>query len=259
MLHNVILPSIALISGLFSLYIDPQKDKAKAWMIVSIMLISAVATGVSGTLDDRKSDAAATDSKLQIASLTEISLNQSRKLGDVQNDVGTVKTGILVLLKERGLSIAEGITAEKIQRSDQAEAARAPLVTQQLAANKARTQPPVVQYFAKDFDGDVVRQALKAGGFQFIPGNPKNTLPTNAVWVGDKVTLDNIKFVALTLVRAGVQLRSIREFRESGGRKANLIEIGADPAFVDAPVLSVEQIQSMTQLPPRDRTLNPIY
>jgi len=255
-LHNVILPLIGLIGGLLSLYIDPQKDKAKAWMVIFVMLISAGATGFSGTLDDQKSDASAKEAKQQISSLTEISLNQARRLGDVQSDVGTVKSGILVLLKERGLSITEGITAEQIQRSDQAEAARAPLVPQQLAANQALARPPVVQYFPKDFDGDVVQQALKAGGFEFIPGNSKNKLATNAIWVGDSVTLDNIKFVALTLVRAGVQLRSIRRFHDGGGKKANRIEIGADPELASTPVLSVEQIQSLTKLPPRD--VNPV-
>jgi hypothetical protein len=257
-LHNVILPLIGLISGLLSLYIDPEKDKAKAWMITCVMLISAAATGISGTLDDRRSDANAVEAKQQINSLTEISLNQSRKLGDVQSAVGTVKSGIQALLKARGLPM-EGITEMKIQRSDQAEEARAPLVTQQLAANNARSRPPVVQYFPKDFDGKVVEQALKAGGFEFIPGRSRNALATNAMWVGDAVTLDNIKFVALTLVRAGVQLRSIRRFREGGGKKANLIEIGADPAFVNEPVLSVEQILNLMQLPPRDASPAPSY
>jgi hypothetical protein len=254
MLHNVVLPLVSLLSGLISLYIDPKEDRAKAWMIVAVLLISAVFTGVSGSLDDHAAEKNATEAKDQIGQLTEISLNQSRQLGKVQSVVGSVQTGVLALLRERGLSseAIERITPEQIQQSDLADTARTQVLPAQLASATAKGL--VVQYYPKDFDGEVVRQALSAGGFKFKAGKSKNSLATNAMWVGDSVSVDNIKFVALTLIRAGVQLRSIRRFKDGGGEKSNLIEVGADPATTEEPVVTVERIQGLTQLPPRDVT-----
>jgi hypothetical protein len=246
MLHNVFLPLISLLSGIISLKIDPKEDKAKAWMVTAVLVISAVATGVSGTLDDNKQQKESAAAKEQISQLIDTDHNLSK-------DVGTVKTGVFTLLAKWGYS---NTTIEKVQQSEKADDARAQALPAQLTVNTRRkaAEKLTVEYFPKDFDGTAVKQALQEGGFEFKPGKPKNNLPTNSMWVGDSVSVDNIKFVALTLVRAGVQLRSIRRFRNGSKEKANLIEIGADPAMAEASVLAVEQIQSLTELPPRDLT-----
>ena len=248
MLHNVFLPLISLLSGIISLKIDPKEDKAKAWMVTAVLVVSAVATGVSGTLDDSKQQKESAAAKQQISQLIDTDHNLSQ-------DVGTVKAGVFSLLAKWGYS---STTIEQIQQSEKADNARAQVLPAQLSVNNKRkvAEKLTVEYFPKDFDGAVVKQALQEGGFEFKPGKPKNNLPTNSMWVGDSVSVDNIKFVALTLVRAGVQLRSIRRFRDGSKQKAYRIEIGADPAMADAPVLTVEQIQSLTELPPRDLTPN---
>src|SRR5262249_29047478 len=149
----------------------------------------------------------------------------------------TVKTGVSTLLAKWGYSTS---TIERVQESAKANDARSQVLASQRTVNGARNlnEKLTVEYFPKDVDGDVLRQALSEGGFNFKAGVAKNNLSTNSMWVGDSVTVDNIKFVALTLVRAGVQLRSIRRFRNGAGAKANLIEIGADAAMQNQPVLS---------------------
>jgi len=99
-----------------------------------------------------------------------------------------------------------------------------------------------------------VTKALNEGGLNFEKevGNVA-TIPTNAMWVGDSVNLADLKFVALTLVRAGVQLRAIRHFCDGGqpgGKKSNYIEIGADKN-IHYPPLTVDQIQALANIPSR--------
>jgi len=73
-------------------------------------------------------------------------------------------------------------------------------------------------------------------------------LPTNVIRVGDSVSLDDAKFVALTLLRAGLDLKSIRRFQEGGGTKANLIEVGTDHSLLNSPSLSVSDVQNLEVL-----------
>ena len=52
--------------------------------------------------------------------------------------------------------------------------------------------------------------------------------PTNSIWVGDAVAVDEAKAIALTLVRAGAGIKAVRRFRSAGGAKSRLVQIGAD-------------------------------
>jgi hypothetical protein len=102
----------------------------------------------------------------------------------------------------------------------------------------------------------VVINALKEGGFKIESrvGNPANAnLATNAIWVGDSVSLEQAKFVTLTLVRAGVGIVSLRRgFKINDQAKKALIEVGTDRSLVGAPPLTVEQINALTAIPPQN-------
>lgn len=133
-----------------------------------------------------------------------------------------------------------------------------------LVADKTRTElaarAPVasrrdvtIQYFPKDVDGDVVERSLRALGFELRRGSTQvPDVPTNALWFGSGVSLDDVKLAALTLMRAGVQLRAVRLFRSPGGAHEHLIQIGADRAVTGRPVLTVEQVASATGFPRSD-------
>ena len=83
-------------------------------------------------------------------------------------------------------------------------------------------------------------------------GNPANqALPTNAIWVGDNVTLDQAKFVALTLIRAGVEIKALRRLRNGQGDRATVIEVGSDASLQSAPPLTAEDVSKLNQLPQR--------
>lgn len=77
-------------------------------------------------------------------------------------------------------------------------------------------------------------------------------LPTNRIWVGDSIFLEDAKFVALTLTRAGVGIAAISRFCDGSGEKANWIEIGTDHKLINSRPLTVEDIQNQPQIAPRD-------
>ena len=246
LLHNIVLPLISFLSGIISLYIDPKTDKAKSWIVIAVLVISAGATSLSGEMDDRDKEKAAEEAKSQIVKLTDISQNLARDVGDVKAGVSRVVASLTVW--------GASDTVVRIQQAVLANQEREKVLPVEASAN-AQKQAPLIEYFPKNVDGETVTKALKEGGFGFTRIGAKNDLATNAVWVGDSVTVKDIQFVALTLIRAGVQLRAIRRFRENGATsKAHLVEIGSDPAILDMPVLTVADVLNMKDVPPRDNS-----
>jgi hypothetical protein len=105
----------------------------------------------------------------------------------------------------------------------------------------------VVRYYPKDVERDlndgVVLPKLRSYGFQLEHAEPRYpSTPTNSVWFGSDVQLNDVRLVALTLVAAGVELKAVREFREPTGQKKRMIEIGADAALVTGPAVTASAI-----------------
>jgi cell division protein FtsB len=108
-----------------------------------------------------------------------------------------------------------------------------------------------IEYFPKEFKTEVniriVVPSLQKFGFQVEKKSPKvDWLPTNSVWFGTNVKIEDVKLVAYTLISAGVQIKNIRPFISSRGRKASLIQIGAVDYVKTWPVLRVEEIREKT-------------
>ena len=168
---------------------------------------------------------------------------------------------------EKARKVAEARTNELLTQFgwDSEKRSRASVdqysVQQSLTANQelqqaARLAPResrkavTVQYFPKNVDENKVESALTELGFTLdkkrapVPG-----IPTNAIWYGTPVSIEDVKLVALTLIRAGVQIRAIRPFADySPRRNAALIQVGADVAVVNDPPLSVEGIRDVSRL-----------
>jgi len=72
----------------------------------------------------------------------------------------------------------------------------------------------IVQYYPKSKDKYKVVAALEEFGFEV---NTKNSNPkllnqkTNSIWFGKSVPIENVKLVAFTLIRAGVEIKFIRQ------------------------------------------------
>lgn len=92
----------------------------------------------------------------------------------------------------------------------------------------------VINYYFKTVDDQKIKDSLKSLGFNFAQKNAAlkmQTTKTNAIWYGSKVSINDGKLVALTLIRAGVELKAIRPFKANAidtHYKENVIEIGGD-------------------------------
>lgn len=102
-----------------------------------------------------------------------------------------------------------------------------------------------IRYFPKGADQDKIISALKEQGFNpiIIPARENmQGVPTNAIWYGNNANLDDVKLVAMYLIRAGIALKSIKPFEKPDGPKRNAIEIGAGKKYVDDKPYTIENV-----------------
>lgn len=113
-------------------------------------------------------------------------------------------------------------------------------------AQQSRRRTITLQYYEKKLDDEVnmrvVLSALADAGFMLQRKQAQvPDTPTNAIFVGPDVERDDIKLVALTLIGAGIKLRTIQPLLSAVSRP-KLIQIGADRAYRDAPPLTAKHV-----------------
>jgi hypothetical protein len=230
-----ILSGLQLLSGLVGIFIDPANKKWR-WIFITLLLLIFGATMVSDVRDaalqqqendKQEQEKKRTDRKLD--SLLEQNSHLTAMIAQAIGYYGTTKSTV---------------TVSEIQRSVDADVR---LRTLQRSAVPVRSAIRV-EYFIKDVDRDIISSVLRKLGFQVQIMPPVNEYPTNHIWVGNNVTLQETKRLAFTLIRAGVELRAIGRFHDGGGARANLIQVGADPAIRTQPVLTVAQIEALQHL-----------
>lgn len=102
-----------------------------------------------------------------------------------------------------------------------------------------------IEVFSKDIDAEKVDQALRDLGYPVTrPRAIVKDTPTNALWFGSAVPLEDVQVVALALMRAGITLRAIRPIQDELVAKKDLplIQVGADTGVVDRPPWTVERL-----------------
>lgn len=110
-----------------------------------------------------------------------------------------------------------------------------------------------VYYYNKTIDEKRVAVELEALGYTFKVKPASKYMSrkeTNAIWFGKGVNINDVKIVALALVRAGIPIKGIRPYEKSildSNYKKYSIEVGASVDLEIKPLLTVEQIQSSSQ------------
>lgn len=138
------------------------------------------------------------------------------------------------------------ISRKDVDHSLQASAARRQIAARADAAARGRIE---VQIFSRSVDRVVVAEALRELGFKVTHKESNPDIPseyqTNAIFCGPKVPFEDVKLVALTLLRAGVQLEAIELFQSPHGRDY-VIQIGSLYPHQRATPFSVTEINNMT-------------
>ncbi len=107
-----------------------------------------------------------------------------------------------------------------------------------------------IRYYPKLADQDRALLSLKDIGFKLVLFSPTEYMahtPTNSIWFGPKVKIENVEIVALFLLRAGINIKAIRPFAISSEIKDNLIEVGADIDVVNLPAYNLQRIKAENQ------------
>jgi hypothetical protein len=236
-----------------SLYVDPQSEPRKKRSLILVLILSACAT-VATSVHDQDTHRVETDTLRDDLSTTKalvkatkestdgISSQVTEMFADLRGTFGYAEPAV----GSRDLTVQQVALLQKSVNANKA------LQTQPILSSFGAGPKPTVRYFAKDVDPKVVQQELTKQGFRVDIRPPFNTNPSNVIWIGDAVTAEEARTVALILVRAGVQLNAILKFKQGGGSKAKLIEVGAHEAYRTGQFLSVEQIQIMSDFP-RDK------
>lgn len=254
----VVLPALTFLGGILGLQSDPNSERRKKLMIVLVLALSAMGSVVASLYQQQSDDAA---KKYLQDNLTAI----QGKTDDIKTllvNVITTNGFSPTFVQEKKQSGFAPADLQLVQQSLTAEGAVSALGSVVSAENQQ--QQTTVTYYAKDVDpknvdGRVLIDSLKQYGFnvqEVTSGERNPELRTNAVWVGHNVAekTEKWKLVTFLLMRAGLQIRAIREFQsgtDGSPRKPDVIEIGADRAVESSPPLTVQQVQAMKGLLPR--------
>jgi len=122
--------------------------------------------------------------------------------------------------------------------------------------NRKKENSVVVEYFPKDVDNGVVEKALRSLDYQLIllPSLAVD-VPSNSIWFGSKVSLEEVKLVAEILISSGVKIRAIRPFQKKVKFADLLIQVGADPEIENRPSLTLEEVRNKSSFSSRSKYL----
>ena len=142
-----------------------------------------------------------------------------------------------------------GLNEAQVREAQAADQALTALLGQESAADRARRAATTLEIWAKDADENKVRGALQRLGFRMQDRQANvRALASNALWFGSAAHVDDVKLVALALMRAGVTIKAIRPLqREFANRDLPLVQVGADVAITNLPPYTVERLLATTR------------
>jgi cell division protein FtsL len=104
-----------------------------------------------------------------------------------------------------------------------------------------RSRPVTISYLAEDLNPATLDRVFKKLGFAPVAYQAKGaTGPANVIYYSQDVRADDVKLVAFTLIRAGLQIRAIQALPET---KAETIQVAAVPELQAKPPLDVATIR----------------
>ncbi len=231
---SFLIPILALIFGIGSLYFDPQSRTNEQLKLKKCLIIALLLICVFGIFDKRKDQNDITTRETRIESLLDI-------LKKFRVETKTNFQAILAKLSSYGMLSPQTANVVQIQESLNAEKERGLLAKKE---TESRRRSVTVQYFPKDVDVEIVQKALTELGFKLKLGKTRlPKIPTNAIFFGDGINIDDAKLVAYTLIRAGVTIKLIQPFHNSKGR-SNVIQVGSARDAVKDKPLTIDEIRN---------------
>jgi hypothetical protein len=104
-----------------------------------------------------------------------------------------------------------------------------------------------IQCFSSGADLASVRDALEPLGLTVVFKTSRTRIPTNAIWFGPQVPIEEVRRVALALVEAGVPLQGIQPFGNPQTGQATMIQVGGKANLQTLPVITGDQIEGLSR------------
>jgi hypothetical protein len=125
---------------------------------------------------------------------------------------------------------------------------------EQVVGVPSQLQPIVIRdilvtYYPKASDGDSVAGTLQQLAYPYKEEAPVNQLPTNSIWFGDAVPIDDVRAIAGALIKAGVRLTAVRRFKNGSGSKLKMIEVGSSPEHAKLRPLQLSAVLAAKSFP----------
>ncbi|MBK04286.1 MAG: hypothetical protein CL920_08255 [Deltaproteobacteria bacterium] len=112
---------------------------------------------------------------------------------------------------------------------------------------RAFAQSIKLLYYRRNTDPKGLKRALWRLPFKLISKKTRKRLlnsPLNAVWFGERVPQEAVKWVVYTLMLKGIPVRAIRPFRYPQKRPLDIL-IGTDVEFNNVPAWTYQQIRKV--------------
>jgi hypothetical protein len=238
-MKDFLLPIVALVGGIFSLYVD-SKDAKKRWLFLAGLIATAIATVAFNVFESHTKEA---EKNLAVKIESDRADKLVKILDNLTANVNETKSKVELLLS-LGFTPA---TAKEATSATVSTAVKADRKYDSFVEGKLRFQGLTVEYYPKGMDGETVKKAMEALGFNVKVAPPKNETPTNAIWVGPNVPDEAVRIAGVTLLRAGANIVRVMRIPNPTGARASLIQIGAEPVLAGRPGLSLEKIEAFRQ------------
>jgi hypothetical protein len=144
-------------------------------------------------------------------------------------------------------SLAAAITLHRLESKYAQTRATSPTTTlnPNTAHDPAAAPRVSIMYYTRDRDNSKLVSELEQLGFSFsTQPSRRSSRSSNCIWYGPQVKIDDVKVVALALLRAGIGLQAIKPF-ENGAGKESTIEIGNSSQATTGP-LSVDDVERLS-------------
>jgi hypothetical protein len=259
MFSALAISGLTLIIGLISLLHDARGSRRTAVALGMSLFILFGLESAANIQSEREKEQVTQEKKLAEAETSKYRSAMLTLVEQLENRTQQVVTEVVsirdLLVDQLGFSEerAAQATPEDIGQSLRAAETIQEEILTVTTEDQVRRQAIELQYFAKGFDGDIVSDTLVQLGFMprtFTPRFPE--IPTNAIWKTESVPTEDVKAIALALISAGVELKSVRTFRSTSPNSGrNLIQVGSDAELYrdqTCKSLTYEQIQSIQQI-----------
>jgi len=253
---QVLVASLTIILAIIGIFIDRKSNNFKNIFLVYLLFLGLLfASQIWSSWDSERQNIQATNDRgtlistidsLSISSSTVVEyitdpfLNQEKILKDFgvteEREGRPVKDLPLSYWNERDILAANDYRNEIVKTTS--------------ASSRVNTK---VWYYTKDLDAPILRRVLSELSFKIEDKKATKKQanePTNAIWYGPNVDLEDYKLVITSLIRAGIGIQRLGPACMNTNQKNRVIEVGAskDAVRKNAKRKTILEIKEATSL-----------